>query len=255
MKEETERKEEEEENRRLIEMREKLKTRSAKIVRRISSTDSTAEPELPEQNTDAEPEHAKTLEPEIETEKSEEIQKPEIQPDVTKDSVPEVVEQEQEPEPTPEADTAPKLEPESDEPQPEVAETTEETTEGEGVEDQKEPIEAEAEIERPDVSADVSGDPGSAVEQPEEESHEGQLSPVTVADVPSTVETDSLPISGQETEAVPIAVPEPEAVSGVEPPEMLPMSTQTEEEEPIPPVETECRETQVNQFFLVKLIL
>ncbi len=250
---------EEEENQRLIEMREKLKTRSAKLVRRISSTESTADVELPEQNVEPEPEL--TEEPETETDKPEEIQEPEVETEfvVTEDSGPEVVEQEQET--APEEDTVPKPETESDEihpePQPElqpeppseVVETAEEHAEQEA-EDQKGLIEGETlspEVEKPDESADV------VEQQADEGSNEGALSPVTVVDVPVLSETEDIPVSGTETEAIPIPGPEPETVSlsVPEPPEMFPMSTQTEEEEPIPPVETECRETQVKLLFLL----
>jgi hypothetical protein len=252
---------EEEENQRLIEMREKLKTRSAKLVRRISSTESTADVELPEQTVEPEPEL--TEEPETETDKPEGIQEPEVETEVgvTEDSGPEVVEQEQEQEQetAPEEDTAPKPETESDEihpePQPElqpeppseVVETAEEQTEQE-VEDQKELIEGEQlspEVETPDVSADV------VEQQADEGSNEGALTPVTVVDVPAPNQTEYIPVSGTETEAIPVSGPEPETVSlsVPEPPEMFPMSTQTEEEEPIPPVETECRETQVKLLF------
>ena len=249
---------EEEENQRLIEMREKLKTRSSKLVRRISSTESTADVELPEQTVEPEPEL--TEEPETETDKPEEIQEPEVETEVvvSEDSGPEVVEQEQEQEQetAPEEDSVPKPDTESDEihpePQPElqpeeppseVVETAEEHAEQE-VEDQKELIEGEQlspEVEKPDESADV------VEQQADEGSIEGALSPVTVVDVPVPSETEDIPVSGTETEAIPISGPEPETVSlsVPEPPEMFPMSTQTEEEEPIPSVETECRETQV----------
>ena len=95
------------------------------------------------------------------------------------------------------------------------------------------------------MSADGTDQPEMTAET-EEAPEEGDQVEVT------TDGADQPEVDAQVTESGDLgAVPIPDDVPGSQvcapPPEMLPMSTQTDEEEPIPPVETECRETQVSQ--------
>jgi hypothetical protein len=235
------RRQEEEENRRLAEMREKLKTRSAKIVRRMSSTEPETEPE---QGPEPETETEQGPEPETEPEQGPEAQSEQDlapvppQPEaVVEEESPDLVEPEQKPE-MEELSQDPDviLEPETAEGPLEPEQADEHQVEGGELADK-------ADEADPDQPEELPGEPETAAVEPQPEESGDQPEAVNEAAeaAPQADESgDVTAVSAEDDAAVPIPVP----VDGT-PPEMLPMSTQTDEEEPVPPIETECRETQV----------
>ena len=90
---------------------------------------------------------------------------------------------------------------------------------------------ADATADAPEVAADEQPEVDSNEAQPEADAQENEAESQAAVPIPETVPVSELPVAPP-------------------PPEMFPMSTQTDEEEPVPPVETECRETQVSPLLV-----